>query len=230
MKTRVLIVYTTLLLTTAFVFADRIVLSSGKEITGKIISFTTTSGLVVQTEYGHITIKPGNLVSFEINDDYSSTISDRTTLQNSRFFQNGMTLDTAKLSSFNLSYDVNHSGHEHFLVYGSTVNQATHFLINAEHLGMPNEDYYNLVIKMQKAAMQYSIDGEEKRKEINGFDFILKEYSGRYSGLDLTYVTGIFKHDDINYRILAWTFSSIYERGKEEIWDIFRSVQVRDDL
>jgi len=43
----------------SFTVADTVVLSTGKEVHGKIVSYNSIYGLVVNSEFGTITIKPG---------------------------------------------------------------------------------------------------------------------------------------------------------------------------
>lgn len=218
-----------LLLIIAGTYGDTIITSSGKEIKGKIVSFSTLKGLVVETEYGNVTITPGNLTSFVIENNYTAEAKKDITLENSKLYADGYTIAQNNLKDLKITFETASLGRPNALVEIVDMNKATYGLIMKEQIGISNKEYADLVVQNVRSAVQYFIDGFERNEMINGIDMILREYSVKASGYEFTYLVGFFKSGDYNYSITTWTYKQAYENRKGDLMNIIKAVKKRKE-
>ena len=207
--------------------ADVVRTSSGKEINGKIISFSAIKGLVVETEYGNITITPGNLSSFLITKEHSTKFLKEKTLKQSKFYKDGFTLDSNKLKRFKVSFETKNFGRPNVLVELIDTERALFGMITREQIGVSNEEYADLSVQNTKLMVQYFVDGFKKKKTINGIEMLLRKYSAKVAGFEGTYLCAFFRHDDYNYAISTWTYKTVYKKRKNDLMNIIASVKKR---
>ena len=205
------------------VLADKIMLTTGKTIDGKITSYTSSAGLVVKTDDGNISINTANIHSFYITTD--TTVSTLPIgYKDSKVRKMGLAIDTLKLKDFKITFDGVLLNSLPALVSGTCEDKALFFGFMFEKMGMPVSEYANLCIQSLKNNAEYTFDENEEKKTINRIEYTIKSIGVRTKGFELKYRYAFFLKDNINYRVLIWTYKSLYEKNIKEMDNILSSI------
>lgn len=211
------------LLVPIMVIADKVNLTTGKMIEGKITSYTSGEGLVVKTDDGNITINSANVQSFYITDDTTKPVVPKS-YNESKMRGLNLAIDTLKLKEFKIVFDGMLVNTIPTLVSGVCEDKALYFGLTFEKIGMPVTEYANLSIQNLKSNAEYTFDEQEEKKTVNKIDYTIKTIGMRAKGYEFKYMCAFFMKDNINYRVLIWTFNSLFDKDLKDMDRILSSI------
>ncbi len=201
-----------LLLLTTLATADTVLLSTGKTVNGKIISFNANTGLLLDSEYGEITIKPANIASFHIDQDTEMKEVITTTFEDSKLKnKHKLTFDFSSLDVDTIQFDQDYEGIQQGLIIADNSSKGAVLIMGSEELGMDNGEYFDFYIKNLKTLFVSSSTSKRKKAKHDGIEVITQTIGGEIKGYNLTYSLNTFTKNDINYRIIYWGITSIFD-------------------
>ncbi len=208
--------------------SDTVLLSSGKKITGRILSYSQSNGLTVETDFGEITIKPGNLVSFEIDTVRITKIEEKVKYSESKLWKQGIILDTSFLDGYDVSFDSKLENTQfEFLAINNA--KSIYLIMGTEEIGLENKEYLNLIEQNIRNISQYFVDGESweiKTKKVNA---LLRSFKVKLNGIELSYYVSSFVANKRNYRVIMWGFPTIIKKEKALFEKFLKNISVKKE-
>ena len=210
-------------------FADKIFLSSGKTINGSIKSYDNFGGLTIETEFGEITVKPGNLVSFVIDDDDEFKEEDVVTYLESSIYKKGLRIDTLKLSKYRCFFDRENKDLGMKLPFWGTHEvYGVNVMIVMEELDVSLKDYIELSLKLLGQQSQYYKKGKIISKKFNNITMKLLEAEAKVKGNEIQYLIGFFKKDETLFKITTFGLPLMLKNKKELLYDLFNAMSFKE--
>jgi hypothetical protein len=207
--------------------ADVVILSSGKEVSGKIRSYSALEGLKIQADYGLITIKSGDIVSYQITNDSSSVVTDAISQKDSELNKLGLFLNENNLLGYKISFDSDNLNAGKTLVELTNIDKGFFALIGKESMGIEPEKYLDMLIESRKSAFQNFSEGKSGELTKNGIKYFTREIDARIKGQDITYFFATFIKNEINFRFVFWTYPLVYEKHKDEPIKILNAISIK---
>jgi hypothetical protein len=205
----------------ALSFADVIILKSGKTLEAKIIEYSADEGLVIESDYGTSKIpisKVSNFVISEIKEEGN-------TLLNSEFHKLGLTIDTTLLEGYEVGFDVNVGEVGEVLIYLMDSKRGAGLMLTMEPMGIENNEYFNLLEKVQKENFTEFTETELTEGKHDHFETLTKDYHAKVQGYQFIYRTHTWIFNNYNYRTLYWTLDIMFEKISPDLDKIIASIK-----
>lgn len=216
----------TVLVTASISIGDIVKLKTGAEIKGKIQSFNEATGLLISTEYGETTIKPGNFSSFMVTSGSDSGKSLVTAYSQSRLMKSGIKLDMKAFADYETGYE------EDFLGFGKSWFKAVQpgigvaFLIFGEETGMANKEYSDLALNFIKTSAVGFKASKDSSFTLNGIPMIMKEVLIESNGISLKYYLTTFIVGDINIKLICYGLETLYNKKRQSLLDLMKAISI----
>lgn len=207
-------------------FADIVKLKSGAELKGKIESFNENSGLVISTEYGQTTIKPGNFASFVVTEGGDSGKSLQTGYAQSTLKKSGVKLDLKTFADYETGFD------EEFMGLGKAWFKAQQpgiglvFLIFGEETGMANKEYSDLALNFIKTSAVGFKASRDSVFTLNSIPMIMKEILIENNGVALKYYITTFVSGDVNVKMVCYGLETLYNKKRPSLLGLMKAVSL----
>jgi len=206
--------------------SDIVKLKTGAEIKGKIQSFSETTGLLISTEYGETTIKPGNFSSFIVTSGGDSGKSLETSYSQSRLKKRGIKLDMKAFADYETGYeeDFQGFGKSWFRAFQPGIGVA--FLIFGEETGLANKEYSDLALNIIKTSAVGFKASKDSAFTLNGIPMIMKEVLIENNGISLKYYLTTFVVGDLNIKLICYGLETLYNKKRQSLLNLMNAVSI----
>jgi hypothetical protein len=205
---------------------DIVKLKTGAEIKGKIQSFSDVTGLVISTDYGETTIKPGNFSSFIVTSGGDSGKSLVTTYAQSRLRKSGIKLDMKVFADYETGFDedLQGFGKPWFKAMQPAIGVA--FLVSGEETGMANKEYSDLALNFIKTSAVGFKASKDSSFTLNGIPMIMKEVLIESNGVSLKYYLTTFVVGEFNVKLVCSGLETLYNKKRQSLLDLMKAVSL----